>query len=206
MAILNDPGSYQTEPEMAYLRIKSRTTKPRFVAVLQKVAAWREREAQTRNQPRNWVVRDDTILNIAAQMPTTTQALGRVRGLGKGQAEGRIGREIIEAVQAGIDLPPGERPKAREPQPEGARATASADLLRVLLKGCCDRHDVAPKLIASSSDLDRLSAGEREGIPALEGWRREVFGQHAIDLVEGRLALAYRNGQIAWLHADDKEE
>lgn len=206
MAILNDPGSYQTEPEMAYLRIKSRTTKPRFVAVLQKVAAWREREAQTRNQPRNWVVRDDALLNIAAQMPTTTQALGRVRGLGKGQAEGRIGREIIEAVQAGIDLPPGDRPKAREPQPEGARATASADLLRVLLKGCCDRHDVAPKLIASSSDLDRLSAGEREGIPALEGWRREVFGQHAIDLVEGRLALAYRDGQIAWLHADDKEE
>ena len=206
MAVLNDPGSYQTDPELAYLRIKSRTSKPRFVAILQKVAAWREREAQSRNQPRNWVLRDDAILNIAAQAPTTTAALGRVRGLGKGQAEGRIGREIMEAVQAGIDVPPDERPKARAPQPEGARATASADLLKVLLKGCCDQHEVAPKLIASSSDLDRLSAGERDGIQALEGWRREVFGQHAIDLVEGRLALAYRNGQIAWIHADDKEQ
>ena len=206
MAVLNDPGSYQTDPELAYLRIKSRTSKPRFVAVLQKVAAWREREAQTRNQPRNWVLRDDAILNIAAQAPTTSAALGRVRGLGKGQAEGRIGREIMAAVQAGIDLPPDQRPVAREPQPDGARATASADLLRVLLKGCCDKNDVAPKLIASSSDLDRLSAGERDGIQALEGWRREVFGQHAIDLVEGRLALAYRNGQIAWIHADDTEE
>ncbi len=203
MAVLADPASYRNDPELAYLRIKSRTNKPRFVAVLQKVAAWREQEAQNRNQPRNWVLRDDALLNIAAQMPTTVKVLARVRGLGKGQAEGRIGREIMEAVQAGIDLPPDERPSARTPQPQGARATAAADLLKVLLKACCDKHDVAPKLIASSQDLDQLSAGEREGIAALEGWRREVFGQHAIDLVEGRLALTYRDGEIAWLHADD---
>lgn len=203
MAILNDPASYETDPELAYLRIKSRTNKPRFVAVLQKVAAWREREAQGRDQPRNWVLRDDALMNIAAQAPVTVQALSRVRGLGKGQAEGRIGREIMAAVQAGLDVPPDERPKARAPAPEGARATAAADLLKVLLKACCDKHDVAPKLIASSSDLDRLSAGERDGIQALEGWRREVFGQHAIDLVEGRLALTYRDGEIAWLQADD---
>ena len=203
MAILNDPASYETDPELAYLRIKSRTNKPRFVAVLQKVAAWREREAQGRDQPRNWVLRDDALMNIAAQAPVTVQALSRVRGLGKGQAEGRIGREIMAAVQAGLDVPPDERPKARAPAPEGARATAAADLLKVLLKACCDKHDVAPKLIASSSDLDRLSAGERDGIQALDGWRREVFGQHAIDLVEGRLALTYRDGEIAWLQADD---
>lgn len=203
MAVLNDPASYQTDPELAYLRIKSRTNKPRFVAVLQKVAAWREREAQSRDQPRNWVLRDDALLNIAAQAPNTVAALSRVRGLGKGQAEGRVGREIMAAVQAGLDLPPDERPKARAPAPEGARATAAADLLKVLLKACCDKHDVAPKLIASSSDLDRLSAGDRDGIQALEGWRREVFGQHAIDLVEGRLALTYRNGEIAWLQAED---
>jgi ribonuclease D len=203
MAVLNDPGSYQTDPELAYLRIKSRTNKPRFVAVLQQVAAWREREAQSRDQPRNWVLRDDALLNIAAQAPNTVAALSRVRGLGKGQAEGRVGREIMAAVQAGLDLPPDERPKARTPAPEGARATAAADLLKVLLKACCDKHDVAPKLIASSSDLDLLSAGERDGIQALEGWRREVFGQHAIDLVEGRLALTYRDGEIAWLQADD---
>lgn len=203
MAVLNDPASYQTDPELAYLRIKSRTNKPRFVAVLQKVAAWREREAQNRDQPRNWVLRDDALLNIAAQAPNTVAALSRVRGLGKGQAEGRVGREIMAAVQAGLDLPPEERPKARAPAPEGARATAAADLLKVLLKACCDKHDVAPKLIASSSDLDRLSAGDRDGIQALEGWRREVFGQHAIDLVEGRLALTYRGGEIAWLQAED---
>ncbi len=203
MAVLNDPASYQTDPELAYLRIKSRTNKPRFVAVLQKVAAWREREAQNRDQPRNWVLRDDALLNIAAQAPNTVAALSRVRGLGKGQAEGRVGREIMAAVQAGLDLPPDERPKARAPAPEGARATAAADLLKVLLKACCDKHDVAPKLIASSSDLDRLSAGDRDGIQALEGWRREVFGQHAIDLVEGRLALTYRGGEIAWLQAED---
>lgn len=204
MAVLSDPSSYQTDPELAYLRLKSRTNKPKFLAVLQKVAAWREHEAQTRNQPRNWVVRDDTLLNIAAQAPTTPQALARVRGLGKGQTEGRIGREIMEAVKAGLELPPDQRPRARTPQPEGARATAAADLLRVLLKACCDRENVAPKLIASSGDLDRLSTGEREGIAALEGWRREVFGQHALDLMEGRLALTYREGEIAWLMTDDQ--
>jgi ribonuclease D len=203
MAILSDPASYQTDPEQAYLRLKSRTNKPKFLAVLQKVAAWREREAQTRNQPRNWVVRDDTILNIAAQAPTTPQALGRVRGLGKGQADGRIGREILDAVKAGLEVPANERPRPRTPQPEGARATAAADLLKVLLKACCDRENVAPKLIASSSDLDRLSTGEREGIAALEGWRREVFGQHALDLMEGHLALTYRDGEIAWLMTED---
>jgi len=203
MAILADPASYQTDPEQAYLRIKSRTAKPRFLAVLQKVAAWREREAQNRNQPRNWVLRDDALLNIAAQSPTTPQARSGCRGLGKGVAEGRIGREILEAVKAGLALPPDQRPHPRTPQPEGARATAAADLLRVLLKACCDKHDVAPKLIASSSDLDRLSAGERDGVPALAGWRREIFGQHAIDLIEGRLALTYRDGEIAWLHAEN---
>jgi ribonuclease D len=205
MAVLMDPDSYQTDPERAYLKIKSRTAKPRFVAILQKVAAWREREAQSRNQPRNWIVRDDVLLNIAAQAPTSPQALNRCRGLGKGVADGRIGREIIEAVQAGLSLPPDQRPQPREPQPEGARATAAADLLRVLLKACCDAHDVAPKLIASSNDLDRLSTGEREGIPALEGWRRDIFGQHAIDLVEGRLSLAYRKGEIAWLRVDEPD-
>jgi len=203
MAVLSEPASYDADPMHAYLRLKSRTNKPKFLAVLQQVAAWREREAQTRNQPRNWVVRDDTLLNIAAQAPTTQQALSRVRGLGKGQAEGRIGREILAAVQAGIDLPPDQRPRPRTPQPEGARATAAADLLKVLLKACCDREGVAPKLIASSSDLDRLSTGERDGIQALEGWRREVFGQHALDLMEGRLALTYRNGEIAWLMTED---
>ena len=202
MAILSDPTSYQTDPMQAYLRLKTRTAKPKFLAVLQQVAAWREREAQARNQPRNWVIRDDTILNIAAQAPTTPQALGRVRGLGKGQADGRIGRELLEAVQLGLDLPSSQRPTPRSPQPEGARATAAADLLKVLLKACCDHEGVAPKLIANSADLDRLSAGERKGIAALEGWRREVFGQHAIDLMEGRLALTYRKGEIAWLHAD----
>ncbi len=202
MAILADPSSYQTDPMQAYLRLKTRTAKPKFLAVLQQVAAWREREAQARNQPRNWIIRDDTILNIAAQAPTTPQALGRVRGLGKGQADGRIGRELLDAVQAGLDLPSDQRPTPRSPQPEGARATAAADLLKVLLKACCDHAGVAPKLIANSGDLDRLSAGERKGIAALEGWRREVFGQHAIDLMEGRLALTYRKGEIAWLHAD----
>jgi len=109
-------------------------------------------------------------------------------------------RDYARNIQA---LPPDQRPHPRTPQPEGARATAAADLLRVLLKACCDKHDVAPKLIASSSDLDRLSAGERDGVPALAGWRREIFGQHAIDLIEGRLALTYRDGEIAWLHAEN---
>ena len=200
MAILRDPASYQTDPELAYLRIKSRTAKPKFLAVLQRVAAWREREAQSRNQPRNWVLRDDALLNIAAQAPTSQQALARCRGLGKGVADGRIGREILAAVESALALPPEDRPKARQPQPEGARATAAADLLKVLLKACCDKHDVAPKLIASSGDLDRLSTGERDGIQALEGWRLDVFGQHALDLMEGRLALTYQDGEIAWLH------
>ena len=206
LTALTNPASYEADPDLAYLRLKSHTSKPKFLAVLQKLAAWREREAQSRNRPRNWVLRDDVLLNIAAQAPTTLQMLGRTRGLNKGQANGRIGQEILNAVAEGVALPPEERPLPREPQPEGARATAAAELLRVLLKACCNAENVAPKLIASSADLDRLSTGEREGIPALEGWRREVFGQHALDLVRGRLALAYRGGEIAWIKVASEAE
>lgn len=192
---LVNPETYDTDPESAWKRLKTRTEKPRFLSVLRAAAAWREREAMRRNQPRNWVMRDDTILNIAAQAPKTPEALGRCRGLPKGFANSRNGQELLNTIQEAAKLPASAAPKSkprRQPDPE---LTPTIELLKVLLKRAAESHGVAQRLIANSEDLEAIAAGSESG--ALEGWRAEVFGADAQQLVDGRLGLAVSGRKVS---------
>ena len=189
MAVLNDPATYRGDPEMAWRRLKPRGSSPRLLAILKEVAAWRERTAQRIDIPRQRLLRDEQLLEIASHAPKTVEELAMTRGLGRGFAEGWQGRELIEAVDRARALPESELP-ARERPAEQIRAPgAVVDLLRTLLRLKAEQAGVAGRLVANADELDRIAAGKRD-VPALKGWRREVFGADAVDLIEGRLALA----------------
>jgi len=196
MATLTDPETYRLDPESAWRRVKSRGGNKRFFAVLKEIAAWREREAQKRDIPRNRIMRDDSLLDIAAHAPQNEETLGRTRGLSKGFAEGKMGEGVLEAVRRGLKLPDDQipmRPK-RERLPQGIGPLT--DLLKVLLKHECEKNHVASRLVASSDDLTRIAADDRADVPALNGWRRDLFGKMALDLKHGRLALSCQRGQV----------
>jgi ribonuclease D len=197
MAVLCDPATYRTEPGEAWRRFRLRgRVDPRFFGVLREVAAWREAAAQLRNLPRGRIVRDEAVLEIAAHLPKTIEALARTRSLGKGVAEGRLGGEILDAVQHGLASSGAvEPPPSRAETPPGLGPLV--ELLRVLLKHRCEAHQVAQKLIASADDLEAIAADDQAGVPALSGWRYEIFGKDAIALKRGRLALTVRDHRIA---------
>src|SRR5262247_3323058 len=188
MKVLTSPATYRFEPEHAWERLKTRVRKPKELAVLIEVAAWREREAQTRDVPRGRVLKDDVVGDIAVQAPTTIERLGNLRSLPKGFERSKWGEAIIEAVKRGLardlkTLPRIERPKGA---PNGQ---ATVELLKVLLRMTAERHGVAAKVIATMDDLDRIAADDQADVPALSGWRRELFGDKALALKHGRLAL-----------------
>lgn len=196
IAVLTDPATYQVEPEEAWRRLKVRSDKPRFLAILRELAAWREREAQRKDVPRSRVLRDEALLEIASHAPATVDDLARTRGLGRSVAEGRWGQELLAAVQRGRDLPPGEGPSV-EPRVEPPPGLAPiVELLRVLLKMKCEEQQVATKLVANAGDLEAIAADDEAPVPALRGWRRELFGEDALALKHGRLALAIRDKRV----------
>ena len=196
MAVLTDPQTYRLEPETAWRRLKTRSTDRRYLAALRSLATWREAEAQRRDMPRGRVLRDEQLFDIAAHLPRTVDDLARTRGLGRDFAKGRIGRAILEAVEQGLAVPEAERPEpsAREDLPRGLGPLV--DLLKVLLRFKAEEHNVAQRLIASVSDLERLAANDEAEVPALKGWRRELFGEDALALKHGRLALGVEGGKI----------
>ena len=189
MAILESPSTYQVDPMRAWQRLKTRSDKQRFLAVLREIAAWREREAQGRDVPRSRLLKDETLVEIAAHPPKDADALSRCRGLSKNFADGRMGEAILQAVKQGLDTPDSEcpRPEARPEIPPGLGPLI--DLLRVLLKTRCDQHEVAQKLVATSGELEQIAADDEAKVPALSGWRREIFGAEALNLKHGKLAL-----------------
>ncbi len=203
MKTLSNAGTYQVEPSEAWRRLKIRSPRPRFLAILQEVAAWREETAKRRDQPRNRVVRDEALVEIAAHPPADAKALARVRGLSKATADGNYGKAILAAVQRGLDLPEEDAPTLppRPDLPKGNGATV--DLLRVLLKMRCDQHEVAQKLVASASDLELIAAFGDGDVQALSGWRREIFGEDALALRDGRLALRLKGGKLDAVPLDD---
>jgi ribonuclease D len=189
MAILESPDTYRIVPENAWMRLKTRSDKPRFLAVLQAIAAWRDREAQHRDLPRSRVLKDETLVEIAAHPPKDADALGHCRGLSKNFAEGRMGEGILEAVRQGMAVPESESPKPESRPEVPAGLGPLIDLLRVLLKTRCDQHEVSQKLVGSSGDLELIAADDHADVPALSGWRREMFGEEALKLKQGKLAL-----------------
>jgi len=195
MRVLTSPDTYRMEPEHAWQRLQTRVRKPKELAVLIEVAAWREREAQTRDVPRGRVLKDDVVGDIAVQAPTTIERLGNLRSLPKGFERSKWGEAIIEAVKRGLardvkTLPKIERPKGA---PNGQ---ATVELLKVLLRMTAERHGVAAKVIATMDDLDRIAADDDADVPALSGWRRELFGDKALALKHGRLALAVEHNRV----------
>jgi ribonuclease D len=197
MAVLSDPATYDTEPEDAWRRIRLRNDKPRTLAVLRAAAAWREREAKQRNVPRGRVLRDETLIDLALQAPRSAQELGRLRGLPGNFADGPRGAAVLEAIQHALSLPPSQWPVPEERPDLPPGLAPVVELLKVLLKLCADEHGVAPKLLASSSDLDLVAADDDAPVRALAGWRREIFGEMALKLKHGRLALAIDRNRIA---------
>jgi ribonuclease D len=192
---LTNPLTYRLDPNEAWRRLKPRSTNKRFFAVLVGVSAWREREAQTRDVPRNRILKDEALLEIAAHPPPTAEALNEIRALPNGYANSRSGKALVAAVKEALDgptpegMPVFERHRGREPSP------AALDLLKTLLRLRAHQYRVAPRLVAGTDDLERLAAGDDEGVAALHGWRAEVFGNDAVALREGRLAIALEKGE-----------
>jgi ribonuclease D len=196
MSVLTSPDTYRMEPDNAWLRLKTRVRKPRELAVLIEVAAWREREAQTRDVPRARVLKDEVIADIAVQAPGTLEKLRHLRSLPKGFERSRWGEAIVAAVERGLERDPKTLPLQQRSQPV-ANGAAVVELLKVLLRMISERHHVAAKVIATVDDLERIAASDRADVPALKGWRRELFGDKALALKHGKLALAIEKGQVA---------
>jgi len=189
MAALSDPTTYRTEPEEAWERLRSRSSNRRFLGMLRAVAAWREREAQRINIPRQRLVKDETLLEIAATAPETIADLTRARGISEGFAKGRSGAGLLAAIKAAKAEPDAALPEPARDRHGPPASPALVALLKVLLAARSEEHQVAPRLLANSEELERLAAEPAPDIPALHGWRREVFGEAALALKEGRLAL-----------------
>ncbi|HTZ36323.1 MAG TPA: ribonuclease D [Stellaceae bacterium] len=206
MAALADVALYRVEPAEAWHRFRLRgRADSRFLAVLRALAGWREAAAQQRDLPRGRVLRDEALIEIAAHAPRDVQALARTRGLGRGIAEGKLGRDILDAVAAGLadpDPPAAIPQKAQNPPGLGPLI----ELLRVLLKQRCEDFEVAQKLVASADDLEAIAADDAAEVPALTGWRRDVFGADALALKHGTLALTAGRNRIELVPLPAKTE
>jgi len=202
MDVLTSPDTYRADPERAWERLKSRVRKPKELAILIEIAAWREREAQTRDVPRSRVLKDEVIGDIAVQAPTTIERLSHLRSLPKGFERSRWGEQIVEAVTRGVERDPKTLPRLERFR-AAANGGATVELLKVLLRMTAEKNAVAAKVIATVEDLERIAADDEADVPALKGWRRELFGDRALALKHGKLALAVEKGKVV---AVDKTE
>ena len=196
MAELTSPETYETRPEDAWRRLKMRVRNRKGLAVLMELAAWRERLAQSADVPRSRILRDEALYDIANSAPTETTQLSQLRSLSEGFARSARAKEIVEAVKRGLKRDPKTLPPLREGTGLPADKQATVELLRVLLKACAARGRVAPRLIADAEHLERLAAEDEPDIPALKGWRYELFGAEAQRLKRGELALRIEKGEV----------
>jgi ribonuclease D len=201
---LRDPALYRLDPKLAWKRLKPRTSNKRFLAMLASLAEWRECEAQARDIPRGRVLKDEALTEIAAHPPENAEALERIRAVPKGFAASKMGKGLLDAIEAGrhAPVPEGVEPpqknfRRREPSP------ATIDLLKTLLRLKAEQVGVAPRLIADAEDIEKLAALDDEGVAALHGWRAEVFGNDALALRKGELAIALEGGQAVVVELED---
>lgn len=201
MGELTNPRVYEVVPEEAWRRLKLKVRNRRAVGVLMELAAWRERMAQSMDVPRNRVLRDEALYDIANQQPTETAQLGELRTLSDGFSRSARAKEIVEAVKRGLERDPKTIPSLNSGPALPPEATATVDLLKVLLKAAASRHGVAPRLIADTEELERIASEREPDVPALKGWRRDLFGEDALRLKRGELALAVRDGEVVVFQA-----
>ena len=195
-ALLSDPEIYEQKPENAWKRMKMQDRRPHVLGVLIEVSAWRETEAQSRNVPRNRILKDDAIRELALQGPKDKKALSRLRAVPRGYENSRHAEPLLEAIARGRNCEPDALPDMPPPPVNRPGIGPLVDLLKVLLKQRSEETGVAPKLIANVADLERIASDETPNVPALHGWRQEIFGQYALDLKAGKLALASDNDAV----------
>jgi ribonuclease D len=190
MKALTDPALYDVEPESAWKRLKPRRHTPKYLAVFRAVAAWRERTAQTRDQPRGRILKDEAIDELATQAPTDLEGFNRLRSAPKGFSGSKFGAELLDTIREALKNADTYAPVvARGAPATSAAAGAVVELLKVLLKARAEDADVAAKLIATVSDLEKIASDDNADTPALQGWRRDAFGADALKLKRGELAL-----------------
>jgi ribonuclease D len=204
MERLADPSNYEVNPSEAWKRVRVSSRKADVLGRLKALAAWRETEARDKNLPRGRIVKDETLADIASHPPRKQEDLGKVRGLSASWKGNDIGSRLMSALEASSPLPREEMPERDPNRPGlGKEGTLVADLLKLLLKIRSREINVASRLLARSDDLEMLAAGVRAGLPILEGWRFEQFGQDALDLVEGRMAFAVRDGKLLMTRTEE---
>jgi len=203
MAVLETPETYDLHPDDAWTRMKMRVRKPSELAVLMKVSAWREREARNRDVPRGRILKDDAIYEIAQQQPRDAEALGKLRTVPRGWERSSSGAAIIAAVNEALAIPKEELPKIARPYQPNEGTQSAVELLKVLLKLTAEREGVAAKIIANTDDLEKIaSEGEKADVPAMHGWRKELFGDRALKLIDGQLVIKFVNRKIEAVELD----
>ena len=206
MAVLSDIETYRTHPEDAWERLKMRVKKPRQLAILQALAAWREREAQERDVPRGRVLKDDAIHEIALQQPRDADGLARLRTIPRGFERSSTARAILATVEEALAIPESALPRIPRQRAAPEHASAAAELLKVLLKMVAENYGVAPRIIANGEDLEQIAASEEADVPALKGWRRQLFGEQALALKRGELALGMGPRGLVGLRLDSPDD
>jgi ribonuclease D len=205
MAVLTSTSTYDAHPEHAWERVKTRIRKPRDLAILIEIAAWREREAQTKDVPRGRILKDDAIGEIVSAAPTSLEDLARLRGLSNGFERSKSGADVIAAVQRGIERNIETLPAMKPERSSSNSNGALIQLLKVLLQATAEHERVAPKIIATSDDLDAIASGDETQTPALQGWRLDIFGLKALALKRGEVALTVKRGRIVTIALDEEE-
>ncbi len=202
MEILTSPETYDMPPENAWKRLKMRARKPLELAIMKEVAQWREETARANDIPRGRVIRDDAIYDICSRQPSNMQKLSELRGLSRGFDKNRYGESLLKAVAKAKAIPSDELPKIPRPKqaPEGCQA--ATEMLKVLLKVTVEKYGVAAKIIATVDDLEKIAADDNANVSALKGWRKELFGNQALDLKNGRIALGYKDKAVQIIKTD----
>ena len=203
LQILHDPGQYQIDPQTAWTRLKIKNRSQLFLAALKCLAEWRERQAQYRDLPRNRILRDDTLVDLAMRRPASVSEMMKLRGVGEGLARGKAGSAILAALGRAANLPGDQIPVLGPRLQTNAGIAARSDMLKTLLKICADQVQIAPRALASASELDALARDCQADVPCMRGWRRDLFGIQAQDLLAGRLWLGLSDGTLTILKASD---
>ena len=196
MAGLTDPMLYDVTPENAWKRLKPNRFSAKYLAAFKAVAEWRERTAQERDQPRGRILKDDAIDEVATQAPTDAEAFNRLRSVPKGFGASRMGQDLIASLTQVLGDPEAHAPDVARPQSRQPAPASVVELLKVLLKAKCENRGVAPKLVASAADLEQIAISDKAEVPALSGWRRDLFGEDALKLKRGEIALVLSGAKV----------
>jgi ribonuclease D len=204
--ILTNPKTYENDPMLAWERIKIKTPKPKTLAVLRELAAWREQQAQQRNIPKAWILRDETLADMAAQMPKTPAQMKKIRNIPGDWPDNAYGKTLLDLIARTSESNPQHWPQPEKRKPLSPALAATVDILRMLMKIQCAEQGVATKLLASTEDLEAIAADDNAAVPAMRGWRYEIFGREALALKHGKLAIGLQGAKIVKYGINDDSQ